>query len=124
MRELRQRRARAASTPACRRSPPISPTCRAACEAAKLKAAAKAVTGLFNCSARSASRGKPADPDCAILLPGTKIQDKLTAAFTKADASGPCSGDPTMLGLVIELVCHVQIPIVDSAGTVAGFACF
>ena len=94
------------------------------CEAAKLKAAAKAVTGLFNCSARSASRGKPADPDCAILLPGTKIQDKLTAALMKADASGPCSGDPSTLGIVIELACHVLIPVVDSAETVAGLACF
>jgi len=94
------------------------------CEAAKLKAAAKAVTGLFNCSARSASRGKPVDPDCAILLPGTKIQDKLTAALMKADASGPCSGDPSTLGLVIELACHVLVPIVDSAETVAGLACF
>ncbi len=35
------------------------------CEASKLTAAAKAVTGLFNCTTRSASRGKPADPDCA-----------------------------------------------------------
>ena len=94
------------------------------CEAAKLKAAAKAVTGLFNCSARSASRGKSVDPDCAILLPGTKIQDKLTAALTKADATGPCSGDPSTLGFVIELACHVQIPISDSAGTVSGLVCF
>jgi hypothetical protein len=69
-------------------------------------------------------RGKPADPDCAILLPGTKIQDKLTAAFAKADRSGPCSGDPSLLGLVIDLAYHVQIPVTDSAGTVAGFDCF
>ena len=93
------------------------------CEASKLTAAAKAAAGLFNCAAKSASRGKPADPDCAILLPGTKIQDKLTAAFAKADLSGPCSGNPALLGLVIELACHVSIPVSDSAGTVAGFTC-
>ena len=119
----RQRPAMAASTRACRRSPPISPSVPSRCEASKLTAASKAAAGLFNCAAKSASRGKPADPDCAILLPGTKIQDKLTAAFAKADLSGPCSGDPALLGLVIELACHVSIPVSDSAGTVAGFIC-
>jgi hypothetical protein len=89
-----------------------------------LTAAGKAAASLFNCFAKSALRGKPADPDCAILLPGTKIQDKLTAAFAKADRSGPCSGDPSLLGLVIDLACDVQIPVTDSAGTVAGFDCF
>jgi streptogramin lyase len=103
----------------------ILPDAPSACEAAKLKAAAKAVTGLFNCSTRSASRGRPVDPDCAILLPGTKIQEKLTAALTKADAKGPCSGgDPSILGAVIDLVCHVLVPITDSTETVAGLACF
>jgi hypothetical protein len=94
------------------------------CEASKLKAASKAAAGLFNCAAKSASRGKPVDPDCTILLPGTKILDTLTAAFTRADASGPCTGDPMLLGFVIELACHVQIPIDDSAGTVTGLVCF
>src|SRR5262249_48704608 len=42
----------------------ILPDAPSGCEAAKLKAAAKAVTGLFNCSTRSASRGRPVDPDC------------------------------------------------------------
>jgi streptogramin lyase len=93
------------------------------CEASKLTAAGNAAASLFNCSAKSALRGKPADPDCALLLPGTKIQNKLTAAFAKADRSGPCSGDPSLLGLVIELACHVQIPVTDSAGRVAGFMC-
>ena len=100
------------------------PDVSSTCEAAKLTAAGKAAASLFNCSAKSALRGKPADPDCAILLPGTKIQDKLTAAFAKADRSGPCSGDPSLLGLVIDLACDVQIPVTDSAGTVAGFDCF
>jgi hypothetical protein len=100
------------------------PDVSSTCEAAKLTAAGKAAASLFNCFAKSALRGKPADPDCAILLPGTKIQDKLTAAFAKADRSGPCSGDPSLLGLVIDLACDVQIPVTDSAGTVAGFDCF
>jgi hypothetical protein len=100
------------------------PDVSSTCEASKLTAAGKAAASLFNCSAKSALRGKPPDPDCAILLPGTKIQDKLTAAFAKADRSGPCSGDPSLLGLVIDLACHVQIPVTDSAGTVAGFDCF
>lgn len=93
------------------------------CEASKLTAAGKAAASLFNCAAKSALRGKPADPDCAFLFPGTKIQDKLTAAFAKADRSGPCSGDPSLLGLVIEGACHIQIPVTDSAGTVTGFMC-
>ena len=42
----------------------------------------------------------------------------------KADASGPCSGDPSTLGSVIELACHVLIPISDSAETVDGLVCF
>ncbi len=93
------------------------------CEASKLTAAAKAAAGLFDCAARSALRGKPVDPDCALLLPGTKIQDKLASAFAKADRSGPCSGDPGLLGIVIELACHIQVPISDSVGTVAGLVC-
>jgi len=94
------------------------------CEASKLTAAAKAVTGLFNCAAKSASRGQPIDPDCAFLLPGTKIQDKLTAAFGRADRSGPCSGDPSLVGPVTDLVCHAPLLVSDSTGTVAGLVCF
>jgi len=94
------------------------------CEASKLKAVGKAVTGLFNCAAKSALRGKPADPDCATLLPGTRAQAKLAAAFAKADGSNPCPGDATLVGLVTDLVCHIQIPVTDSTGTVAGFECF
>ena len=93
------------------------------CEAAKLTAAGKAAASLFNCAARSALTGKPVDPDCASLLQGTKLEDKLTAAFAKADRSGPCSGDPSLLGLVIDVVCHFHVPVSDSAGTVAGFVC-
>jgi hypothetical protein len=94
------------------------------CEASKLKAVGKAVVSLFNCAAKSAVRGKPADPDCATLLPGTRAQAKLAAAFAKADGSSPCPGDPTLVGLVTDLVCHIQIPVVDSTRTVAGFECF
>jgi streptogramin lyase len=99
------------------------PDVSSTCEASKLTATSKAAASLFNCSAKSALRGKPADPACTILLPG-KIQDKLTAAFAKADRSGPCSGDPSVLDLVIDVACHGAIPVTDSAGTVAGFDCF
>src|SRR5262249_5347396 len=94
------------------------------CEASKLKALGKAVTGLFDCAAQSALRRKPADPDCATVLAGTRIHAKLAAAFAKADGSSPCPGDSTLVGLVTDVVCHAQIPVADSAGTVAGLECF
>jgi hypothetical protein len=107
-----------------RRTPDVN-----ACEAAKLKAAAKAAAGVFNCTAKSAQKGKPADPNCTLVVPGpggdrAKLQDKLDAAFAKADASGPCAGNSLTLGFAIELACHFQIPIADSAGTAAGLVCY
>jgi hypothetical protein len=81
------------------------------CEASKLMAAAKATTGLFNCAAKSALRGQPADPNCASLLSGTRIEDKLTAAFERADRLGPCSGEPILVGVVIDLACHATLLI-------------
>lgn len=95
-----------------------------ACEAAKLKAAGKLASDLLKCAAKSASSGKPLNPDCALGLPGNKLGDKLVAAFAKADAaSGPCSGDAFTTSVGVELGCHVQIPIADSAGTVTGLVC-
>ena len=93
------------------------------CEAAKLKAASKTALKLLTCAAKSASRGKPIDPDCALLLQGTKIQEKLVAAFAKADASGPCTGDPTNVGFVIDLACAVLVPVADSSNRTMGFVC-
>jgi hypothetical protein len=93
------------------------------CEAAKLKAAAKAAATVLSCAAKSASKGKPADPSCVLVLPGSKLQPKLDAAVAKADTSGPCAGNSFTLGVVIELACHVQSPIADSAGTVTGLVC-
>jgi hypothetical protein len=74
-------------------------------------------TSLFDCAAKSASRGKPADPACT-----TKMQDKLMTAFTKADASGPCSGDPFLVGLLVQF-CAFQVPTADSTGRVMGVLC-
>lgn len=93
------------------------------CEAAKLKAAAKAALKLHKCAAKSATSGKPMNPDCATLLPGTKLQEKLTTAFAKADAAGACSGDPTTVGLIIQLACALQVAVTDSSGRAMGVVC-
>ena len=94
-----------------------------ACEAAKLKAVSRMAGTLFKCSVKSALKGKPADPGCVLVLSGSKLQPKLDAAFAKADLLGPCAGDSFGLGVVLELACHLLIPISDSAGTVTGLIC-
>jgi streptogramin lyase len=89
------------------------------CEGAKLRASARAAASQYACAVRSALRGRPADPNCF-----TKMQTRLTNAFARADASGPCTGDANLTSLVIELACVVQVPVADSAGRVMGLTCF
>jgi hypothetical protein len=92
------------------------------CEAAKLKAAGKLAAALINCAAKSAKKDKPQDPNCA-----TKAQQKFSAAFAKADESGPCPGPgmlpDTVVAAAIELFCVSGIPASDSSGRVMAAIC-
>jgi hypothetical protein len=55
------------------------------CAAAELKAAAKAANARLACHAKAALRGADVDPTCL-----AKADDKLAAAFAKAEATGGC----------------------------------
>jgi len=61
------------------------------CSAAKLRAAARAVSGRLNCDAKAEAKGRPGGAaGCE-----TKPNAGLSKDFSKADAKGPCPGSAT-----------------------------
>jgi len=71
---------------------PGAPTPEQRCRAAKLKAAGKKAKAQLACHAKAFLSAVPTpatDPECL-----QKAEEKFTAAFTRAEAKGPCFGDP------------------------------
>jgi hypothetical protein len=90
------------------------------CAAAKLKAAGSVASKLLGCHASAVKRGLAVDGECL-----AKAHDKLTSAFTKAEAKGGCasSGDATTVtGSLDDFVAGVTTALADG-GTPDGQRC-
>jgi len=74
------------------------------CPGAKLKAAGKKAAGKLGCLAKATAKKIPLDQTCL-----QKATDKFTAAFTKADAAGACSGDVNMVEQAIDGGCFAGV---------------
>jgi virginiamycin B lyase len=88
------------------------------CEAAKLKAVGKLAAAELGCSIKSAARDRPVDPHCL-----TRARNRFASAFARADASGPCAGEPDLTRLFVEFFCLSQVSASDSTGRVMGVIC-
>jgi virginiamycin B lyase len=97
---------------------PLLPDVPSRCEAAKLKAVGKLAAAELACATDSARRNRPLDLTCR-----DRARQRFETAFAKADASGPCSGDATLLRLFVEFFCVESVTAEDSSGRVMAALC-
>lgn len=83
------------------------------CAGGKTKATGKNTLDDANCAKKATIKGTPVDPACT-----GKASAKLTAAFSKADKKGVCTGTaPEMLAIIDDCVAEIVVPDVTTTTT-------
>jgi hypothetical protein len=85
------------------------------CLSAKQKAAGKKASGKLGCYAKAAAKATAVDSGCL-----TKVEDKFSAAFTKADAKGACPGTASAVEASVDQCVNDVVALVPGADKCSG----